>query len=154
MNKKTAKAEINVGDFITTELHFKGERAMKVDSIREVEGIKMYYVTCEGLMGTHVVSEEQVEDHATADEYAKALAEKSGSVDEDESEETGAGHDAGNGSSGESDTETSSTSTPQTTVVTTPPTSDEAAKASAANNSSNGGKQNQNNSGNRNGRRL
>lgn len=79
------KREINVSDIITSEKIGGAEKALRVDSIREDEGVKKYYITAEGVQGTHVVTDEEVVDHATAEEYAQHLADvKNDSFDDEE----------------------------------------------------------------------
>lgn len=83
------KREINKGDHITTLKFNNGETAIVVESEREIEeGKKIYYGSTIGGTVIHGVHEDDVEDHATAEEYAAYVAEDSKETSDEGNENT------------------------------------------------------------------
>lgn len=84
---------IEVGHIITSEKIGGAEKALRVDSIREIDGENRYYVTAEGVQGTHVVLESEVVDHVTAEEYAELVLNQKPDSSEDSEEESEVGNE-------------------------------------------------------------
>lgn len=84
------KREINVGDVVGIN---GGTVPHKVEDIREVDGVNKYYITAEGLSGVHAVTETEITDHATAEEYAGFKAAEAADEDSEDEDSEDEGND-------------------------------------------------------------